>query len=209
VTNRVNGKELIEANVTSTKPIKINNLNKASMYDTFMYAKNFNNFRDEMYHSDVLMYRTDIFTLKKSTYYQYPIVQFRRSPFIEHFPMTNIHTVNYWSRIESLSKTAPEIKINEITDLIITDKTKIFYSKSDIDYPYFNKKIVKNFIPNNSTISIFGRLNINKKYVADYLGLKEEVISEIAYRYYHISDARTSIYFILLLLSFIFYYNKN
>jgi len=129
VTNRVNGKELIEANVTSTKPIKINNLNKASMYDTFMYAKNFNNFRDEMYHSDVLMYRTDIFTLKKSTYYQYPIVQFRRSPFIEHFPMTNIHTVNYWSRIESLSKTAPEIKINEITDLIITDKTKIFYSK--------------------------------------------------------------------------------
>ena len=114
-----------------------------------------------------------------------------------------------WDTENILSFQTPDIKLNGI-EMILDCTSKILYTNFKDHYISHSKTINEQYIPNNSTVTVFGSMqntmqslddnNNNtqmllpqeKKLRAKYIGSRQNVLNEIAYDYYGISDGLTA-----------------
>ncbi|AKI80133.1 hypothetical protein QJ850_gp566 [Acanthamoeba polyphaga mimivirus] len=83
------------------------------------------------------------------------------------------------------------IKINGI-NLIYDKNLKIFYPKHDYHYLNSKKYLVRKYIPNNSNVTAFGKINKYGMMKIESIGDSYNVIDYVAERYFGISDIYTS-----------------
>lgn len=114
------------------------------------------------------------------------------------FHLSKIHIADYYWDVRNIyNYISPNIKFNDI-DMYIDKNSLIHYTRNKIYCINDNKKIMVNYIPNNSIITIFAVLEENKiagkihqKYRVEFIGPKDKIIEDIAYKYYGISDNLT------------------
>ncbi|QGR53948.1 putative membrane protein [Moumouvirus maliensis] len=120
---------------------------------------------------------------------------------------------HYWDLSSSQKYNSYTSKIDQYK-LILNDNTKIHYQKEETQYLDKKNYILKKYIPNNSNITIFGKLTndlsmySNTYCHVEFIGSKNQVIYDIGEKYFGIRDEYTIfLYFSLgLCLYNIFYY---
>jgi len=127
----------------------------------------------------------------------------RRSHYL---PQRRLEVVDHWNIQNNIIYCNPYTKFNGI--YVKFDKNSIIhYAKTIIAAINRKKKIVGKYTPNNSMVTIFGSLktsDINQNddiYQIEFLGTKENVLKDVAQRYYGISDSSTFFMIITFLIS--------
>ena len=139
---------------------------------------------------------------------------YRDFKYFGHIPYCRANMVDHWYIKNIFTYTAPNIKFNGI-NMIFDKNSKIFYNNCEHHYTSENTFICENYIPNNSTVTVFGSIrNMDSKnlgrdvdyprgeeLIVKYIGSKEDVIDKIAFEYYNISNSMTALFGISLILS--------
>jgi len=109
---------------------------------------------------------------------------------------------SYWIIRNNFEFFSPHAKFNN--KLIVLKKNAVVhYTNTHTHYLNYHKRLVENYIPNNSKVTIFAK-EINDVYRAEFIGNKREVLNDIAIKYYGISDTYTS-FWVGTLIGSLFY----
>lgn len=125
----------------------------------------------------------------------------------------NLVIEEYWETNTEMYHISSGIYFEDVyfekSDITLKNNAIIHYTENKMHYVNNNKKILEKYIPNYSNVTIFGHKNNEGSYKVKIIGSRKEVIDDIAFRYYGISNSFT---FLLLLISVssvfsIFYFN--
>ena len=101
----------------------------------------------------------------------------------------DLEKLDYWKKTNISNYMSPHMKFYDYS-LIIDKNTIIHHTKKKIIWTNCNKYTVEQYIPNNSTISIFATQKDNNLLV-ELIGSYDKVLKEIANKYYNISNSYT------------------
>jgi len=105
------------------------------------------------------------------------------------FPICNPVVCNNYARTTISNHICPNAKLNNI-NLVFAPNCLVHYTERLID----SDDIIHESIPNNTLISIFAEEVNNTQYIVHSIGPKKNIIKDIGYKYYGISNAMTAIF---------------
>ncbi|AGF85331.1 hypothetical protein QJ854_gp451 [Moumouvirus goulette] len=113
---------------------------------------------------------------------------------------------HYWDISSQHKYYSDTVKINQY-GLVLDNNTKIHYQKEEIQYIDNKTYILKKYIPNNSNITVFGKLSntvndslksLNSSCCVEFIGSKNQVIYDIGEKYFGIKDEYTMFLYLSL-----------
>ncbi|XWV25027.1 hypothetical protein QJ856_gp0751 [Tupanvirus deep ocean] len=178
-TKQINDKMLIVGTITNES---INGLhdNNYKFVDILSYP---------IFVHDNPLYKIDSYTKNKIKFYDYNVPSRNKNSKFHFYPRHKVRFVEYWNTNNLFDFISPVLKFNEMP-LIIKNNCKIHYTKGKSHYISNDKYVIEKYIPNNSEITIFANKK-NDTYRAESIGSTKNVIDDIAFKYYGISDVYT------------------
>ena len=175
--NRINFHEFIKSNRA---------INGNRLIDGVISVDNYDNC-DEQTESEPFVL-TEHYTKNYIQFYDYDYCYYTDSQGREYRYTIhkNIRFHDYWTVDKTYQSINPRIRFNN-QPIIYNSNLKIFYPKNNYIFVSPSKYIIKKYIPNNSTTTVFGKMNNHGHFKIEFIGNKSDIKKALAHKYFGIS----------------------
>ncbi|XWV26282.1 hypothetical protein QJ857_gp0793 [Tupanvirus soda lake] len=138
------------------------------------------------------IYKIDSHIKNKIKFHDYdlPSKNFNKNSRFRFRPRHNVRIVEHWITNNLFDFISPILKIDG-TPMVMKNNCKIHYTKIKSHYIDNDKYIIEKYIPNNSQVAILTNKK-NDTFNVESIGTINDVVNDVALKYYGICDGYTA-----------------